>query len=195
MNIDSGLIGIVIGVVGSAIAALAQYRNTVLKAKVAQTKESTDKELNEIGQALQSWKDINIVNTTKIKELDDEVKILREAIDEEQEKRHKCEVKLSEMAGKIEVLMSVQTRQIEAQDKQDLRQTERMDRSDVRQNLSDTRQDSSDKRQDKNDSLQTNRHEQQDVRQGVQDDRQDVTDEAMSRIEDEVKLASEHNGK
>lgn len=179
-----GIIGIIIGVVGTGIAAFAQYKSTALNAKVLRTEAQTKGELSQIEQALQSWKDINKVNVEKIEDCEDDCKQIRSELDEEKEKRHRCEINLAEMRGKVEVLMANSTRQMEIQNTQDLRQTERMDRSDVRQNNTDTRQDLSDTRQDKNDTRQTTRHEQQ-------DHRQDTQDTEVLRLGDEVKSVSE----
>ncbi len=183
---ESGNIAVVIAAFSTAFAAYTQYRSSVLKTALSKTQAATQGELNQIGQVLQSWKDITAEYGKKVDSCEQCCEELRTDLTVEQEKRHQCEINLAELKGKMEVLIQQDARNNDRMNRQDARST-------TRQQQVDERQDLSDHRQDLNDANQNARHNLQDVRQNVQDDKLLVTDAEILRLADEVKAVEQES--
>ncbi len=144
----TGIAGIAIGAVASAIAVLARIKQSKLESTVALAGVATTARIDETKAVMDAWKEVSEQNRAATMDVKEELKIVKTELKIEQEHRHTCEIELAELRGKIDVLMGVQKLQIQTTQLQDVRNDERMNRQDERQTV---------------------RHELQDVRQDEQD--------------------------
>ncbi len=144
----TGIAGIAIGAVASAIAVLARIKQSKLESTVALAGVATTARIDETKAVMDAWKEVSEQNRAATMDVKEELKIVKTELKIEQEHRHTCEIELAELRGKIDVLMGVQAQQIKSTERQDIRNDERMNRQDERQTV---------------------RHELQDVRQDEQD--------------------------
>jgi len=161
----TGIAGIVIGAVASAIAVLARIKQSRLETTVAAAGAATTARIDETKAVMDAWKEVSEMNRASTLEVKEELKIVNVQLKIEEGHRHKCEIELAELRGKIDVLMGVQKQQIISTERQDVRNHERMNRQDERQTI---------------------RHELQDVRQDEQDTEVTRLGTELRTVHDEI---------
>ncbi len=156
LQFDTGtIVGIVGGVVSSAIAVYATIKTSRLKADTAQhevnfktfevqteaKQKAVETELSATQKILESWQDMSAGQANRIEQIESDNKHLNEA-------NNKCEVRCARLEGKVEMLSTLQ---VAASGKMEV-QVERQDAQNDRQDRQEVRQDTQEQRQNTMDS-------------------------------------------